>query len=908
MNSPSSVQALWIIIKLQIRFWLNRIGAGKHKSSNEAKNSEDFQASKPRVATGKGRKRGTAITLFFSAIVLFAFTSNFSTIVDKLYYHESSDLFNSSQQLHTLPPLVLNRLQQEEAIIGGEFLTEQCFDFKEQSDENRAHFQQFHDFVYEDLPEKSRYIYRNLKLSEKSKERSRTRCEKLESALYRDFHLTFSSNQSKRLAKDSIRHFQEHGLKCFYATDNETCIHNSTTLLPDPTGWDEPHKLSYLFNIFSLLSLALLFFMFSSSLGFGNRNLGVTSLRTEWLFTLPVKRRIIIIATLLEYTFLNPFNLILGYSLTLPLFCASGGGNLSFVLAIFPAIYLSFLTACGRLTCEFFLRLKTSPRTRQNLQALASLLSLGGVFCIFILARMDEIPDWLNNFGKSGSNSALFFPTSWPLYLCAHDFLSYLMPACALLFLIAAIIVSLKTCCHLCRFGLCDNPGMLSTNKKKSTRKSLFKGIIGKELLLLRRDRVFFIQAFVTPIAVIGIQLAVNNDGITNLFKDNFKTAATMAFAFGAYFLTFSAFQILNVEQKATWLLYTFPSKLHTPLLKKTQMWAISALFFPTIILAIALKQQETITGDNILAGAMSLGGVLLYTFIAGGMGIISTDPTENEAHRRQKPTSLYLYLTLATFYTPAIYSVSIWYKISALLLTTTLAFAIWQLVRDKLPNMLEPQLSIAKKLTLAEAIFWTIIFMVIQLLVTLLLTSLNLPSTHLAFFSYLISGISTFLLSYLHIRIINKLPLKDIAGKKWNALNSKTLLAIVLATASSVTVATIYILVLKRFWPQLITESLNSSTKTSVWIAVGLAVFAAPLFEEYLFRGLLFNSLRRSFPIKTSIFATALLFALIHPPLSFIPVFFLGATTSWVYHKTQSLIASILTHACYNASILLIL
>ena len=49
---------------------------------------------------------------------------------------------------------------------------------------------------------------------------------------------------------------------------------------------------------------------------------------------------------------------------------------------------------------------------------------------------------------------------------------------------------------------------------------------------------------------------------------------------------------------------------------------------------------------------------------------------------------------------------------------------------------------------------------------------------------------------------------------------------------------------------------------------------------------------------------ATAL-FAIVHPPISALPVFMLGLLAALVYERTRMLLAPMLVHAIYNAAVM---
>jgi membrane protease YdiL (CAAX protease family) len=79
------------------------------------------------------------------------------------------------------------------------------------------------------------------------------------------------------------------------------------------------------------------------------------------------------------------------------------------------------------------------------------------------------------------------------------------------------------------------------------------------------------------------------------------------------------------------------------------------------------------------------------------------------------------------------------------------------------------------------------------------------------------------------------------------------------------------------------------------------LAVIAAPLVEEVLFRGLLFQGLLRSLKLPVAVLWSAGVFAAVHPMVSWPPVFVLGAAAAIVFHRTRYLPAAIAVHAVYN-------
>jgi membrane protease YdiL (CAAX protease family) len=97
-----------------------------------------------------------------------------------------------------------------------------------------------------------------------------------------------------------------------------------------------------------------------------------------------------------------------------------------------------------------------------------------------------------------------------------------------------------------------------------------------------------------------------------------------------------------------------------------------------------------------------------------------------------------------------------------------------------------------------------------------------------------------------------------------------------------------------------------------SPWLRGYLAFFAivlAPVAEEFIFRGVLFPFVKQLGYPKLAWFGVSFLFALIHvnaPTL--VPLFVLALVLTWLYQKTDCLLASITAHSLFNTANLIIL
>jgi uncharacterized protein len=99
----------------------------------------------------------------------------------------------------------------------------------------------------------------------------------------------------------------------------------------------------------------------------------------------------------------------------------------------------------------------------------------------------------------------------------------------------------------------------------------------------------------------------------------------------------------------------------------------------------------------------------------------------------------------------------------------------------------------------------------------------------------------------------------------------------------------------------------LEGKDSTALLLFFLTAAVAAPLFEEFLFRGFLLPSLTRYIPVWASICLSGLLFGVAHLSLSeIIPLTTLGIILGIVYARTKNLLAPMLLHSLWNSTTLI--
>lgn len=84
--------------------------------------------------------------------------------------------------------------------------------------------------------------------------------------------------------------------------------------------------------------------------------------------------------------------------------------------------------------------------------------------------------------------------------------------------------------------------------------------------------------------------------------------------------------------------------------------------------------------------------------------------------------------------------------------------------------------------------------------------------------------------------------------------------------------------------------------------IAITIITFFAPILEEIFFRGFIFRTMLKRWPLKLAFVASAVIFAVIHLEFqSIIPLFLLGLILNWMFYRTKSLYPGIFFHIINN-------
>jgi hypothetical protein len=654
-----------------------------------------------------------------------------------------------------------------------------------------------------------------------------------------------------------------------------------------------------------LLGLAALFTALAS------REIARPEWDLEWLVTLPLPLSTLLLGRLVERAVTNSAGLLmLGPFLSVIAWTCGFRWSAPFV-GVGLTFALLFVVATFQTLVDTGLRLSLSPPKLRNLQAVISLISVLPLLLALSIAMPDNkllidwvpaLPSWID-----------LLPTGLAVRaLAAANRSSMALWSAVMLGEIAALVaIGYALLQRQLRYGVVATGGREAVARRPREKRdadgilrsaqALLSAVQRRELILLGRDRTFMVQTLVLPVVVVGTQVFLN--ARTNILADAIEhpeNLAAIAFALPAYMLMLSAFQTLNAEGQALWILYTVPHQLESILRQKAKLWAAAAMIYPLTILAVALGVSGHVTRAFAGAAVIVLLGVPIFAVIATALGVFGCDPLATEVHRRIRLTYTYLYFLLGSLYVYAVYASTIWQRAAMVILTALVAVALWQKARDRFDYLLDPTASPPARVSVSDGLIAALMFFVMQALVIgfFQVGKLDVPAAQIIWIAFCSAGAITYgAMRFVYWRARTAGVPRLVGPDLPRALSvgfAGGLVASLAGLAYIEIAASMDLLSLPR----------TDQVADRLWLAA-LAIGAAPVFEEFIFRGLIFGGLRRSLGPATATLASAAIFAIVHPPMSVVPVFFMAVCAALVYERTKVLAAAMAVHAVYNAAVL---
>jgi hypothetical protein len=313
------------------------------------------------------------------------------------------------------------------------------------------------------------------------------------------------------------------------------------------------------------------------------------------------------------------------------------------------------------------------------------------------------------------------------------------------------------------------------------------------------------------------------------------------------------------------------------------------------------------VDADALITGGFAVIGVVIYSFVASAIGILASNPLEVGTPRAQRLDLTYFYMVLAMFYAGAIYAPSIWGQLAQAVLSALVAIAFWQKVQDHLPYLSEPTLAPPPRLSLADGLVAALAFQFVQTMVAIpLAQGTELPLGQRMLIAFTTAGAVTTLAALCYL---SRTPqLLCVTGLRTTPNEPRpTLRRIVtpgiLAGLLAGFFGVAYLAVINQVeWLRAWKDSFLVLSPVRDSALFALVVLAAPVFEEFIFRGLVYRGMERSLRPGLAVVGSAAIFAVMHPPIAVIPVFVLGIATALSFRQSRLLWTPMLTHMVYNA------
>jgi ABC-2 type transport system permease protein len=629
----------------------------------------------------------------------------------------------------------------------------------------------------------------------------------------------------------------------------------------------------------------------------GNPDLGRAEWTLPWLLTFPVATRSIVVARSLEHGLVSFFPWLTCFPLLWQTLRATGTAG-ALPLAAAATLCTALLAGTVRMAAETWLRQRLSLQRVRSVQGACTLLAFAGMAFVFVACLRMRAPAWFTGFVRAAPGWIVWTPLSWPAAIARHGAGALLAGA---LFCGAACVLLAAGTTRLLQRGTMRSGGVDpgARGQHRWARASILQGVLGKDLRLLLRDRNFLVQTLLVPLLMIGLQLWLN-PGVAQATTGGGTTAAILAYAVGAFALTGGCFQVLSGEGRALWMLYTLPVDLGEVLRRKVRLWAMVALGYAGVALLV------TLPGRGWSWAALSdvvfvLAGVWIAAHLAAGIATLGTNPAADYVPRQLKARYAYLYMFLSGTYVLGLHSGDLAPRAAMLLVFATLGYAVWQRMRDRIPWLLDPVDEAAPAISLYDAGTALTVFFIAQYVpLALLRGTAATPAFGEQMLAFTIAGGVTLGLFGV-IFVVRGIDVATALGFRAAsaARASRHLLAGACTGALLAAAGVAYGHLLRV--P--VAEPPPGQGRTGLLL---ITVVGAPLVEEVLFRGLLFQGLARSVAPALAAVWSASLFAALHPLAAWPPVFLLGLATAAIFRRTRFLPAAMAVHAVYNLGVVL--
>jgi len=647
------------------------------------------------------------------------------------------------------------------------------------------------------------------------------------------------------------------------------------------------------FLLFINTIIILLFFAVEFS--FNAKDAGSTEKDTIWLMTLPLPMSTILLMKIVRTAFFN----VAGTILLLPLISILTYHSLGLkaVLPVVMIVYIPLVFALATLVnlMDMVMGLIFRPKIRKFINFFSSIVLFFSYAALYFLHFSLDNGMLLKRV-LSYSKSLSFLEWN-PLSTAPNLLLIYTEdPSQGLLsffwFVLSCVLIVVTggiTMNQLTQKGFREKSESRERGKKIGSSWQI-RGVVGKELLLLYREkRLWF--SLLLPMLMIAMNQFVQGIEITNT-----RDVIIQGFFVGLW-LPMSAIPVLVLkERESMWIAFTLPQTLSEQLFRKMILWAVIAACASLITIVGYLMIYDM---PFSLVHKIALVPLLIFCIssIFYSLRLANLDFQVSLGSQNIGKMGMgTMYLLIGSGFM-ALYSDDAVQSFLTLFLFIALAMTLWQKYSHKFSYLLDRDHQPRLEIALEHGIMAVLGFLVLQTVIFVVLTELE-STNFLILISFGVAGFLVYALSAYYFWYNQAQNTAQIfwlqAPRSWFLAAKNTVLFSVIALSIRV----LYQPVVQ--YVNTIVDDSPPSASTFTEYALG-AIVLAPFFEEIIFRGMVYGGLRKDRGVLFSAVMSSLVFALIHPTISWPPVFALGVCCAYAYEKTQSLLPSIIIHFLFN-------
>lgn len=647
----------------------------------------------------------------------------------------------------------------------------------------------------------------------------------------------------------------------------------------------------------------------------------------EWLLSHPVQPGAVFFAEMLSPLAANP-NIIMAPMFWVILLLMGGHGfPASLVGGVLIGVPLAAAAACANKTLEINTMLRLSPRNRGAVLGFMSWLGYASFVSVFFIAASGGLMLWLERGLLPLAGWCDWSLFGWLLGLHADGPATW--QAVLIWWTIAAALItfSVRASARATERGLSGGFGGTEGSSGASGHGGM-KGaffslrfikdvLYRKELFWFLRDRGAVVQTLLIPCTIAGFQ-AFNLRGLIQGAGSQWNWLCALAVVFGTYFLFILGPRSLVSEGPALWLALTWPRGLENLLKAKARLWWMmaTAMVFAGLLVAAFM---HPLAWWKILLVAL---GWWAFSHSLALKAVTLVQAPSSSGEPEPIPKGRQWAAMLGTFTFAAGIASSQWHlAIMGVVFSWVTGAAMWQNFRERLPFLYDAWSEKPPQPPTVTHALVAILAMIECVAISTAICSAFLGGEQLWFaraLAYAGVGLLTWIFTAAWLK---RRDVPNSAVWHWEAASFEKITSPRIGGGALLTglgagtllglMACVYSSALGRCFPEFAAEFNQTAlyllaNPAEHWWFGALALVAAPLAEEYLFRGLLFRALDREWGGWKAVLGSALFFAIYHPPTSWPPVALLGVLNALLFRRSRRLWPCVLAHLAYNACVTL--